>query len=54
MSLFKVFPRSNNISSECMFTTLFAKTEVAIYFLYLVAYLSSYHEKAINAPFELA
>ena len=27
---------------------------IVLYFLYLVAYLSSYHEKAINALYELA
>ena len=31
-----------------------SRNKVLVYYYYLLAYLSSYHEKAINALYELA
>ena len=42
---------------RCLIACLFPNSMVgidSIYFCYFVAYLSSYHEKAINALYELA
>ena len=42
--------RTEKAKGGCM---LFARSEIYLFFYYLVAYSSSYHEKAINALHEL-